>query len=300
LKRNRIPGVVDLYELRDPEEIKAAAGTAVIDRQFDTKTCPFNWFLLQRSLRALSYRGKRFPTMMPRNSAPRKADQDALWTRLNLMVPELRKGPENLEPLALWVRDDGHEEVVGPKAQQILGRLFSNDFVATPESWDAALILVRAPRLTNIATLLWWTVSGKITRAKQRLAGMVGNDLSAVNAIGIAVHNLVKSLRTMRKLYSDAAVRRTLSPAEAAQRCLAAPVSLYRQATADGELRGCHFSKNSLFVLYIGEAATADGAADLVFMRDSWSSCPAEQWVPAMLEGVWTRAIATDTASPTK
>ena len=86
----------------------------------------------------------------------------------------------------------------------------------------------------------------------------------------------------------------TLSPREAANRCLAAPISIYRQATVAGELRGCPFSDGSLFVLNIGDAAKLEGAGRLVFMRDSWSSCPAERWVPALLEGVWLRANAQD------
>ncbi len=121
---------------------------------------------------------------------------------------------------------------------------------------------------------------------------MVNDDLSAVNAIGIAVHNLVKSVRRMRSLYSDMSLRLALSPADAANRCLVAPVSIYRQATVAGELKGNQFSDNCLFILNIGDAAKLEGAGDLVFMRDSWSSCPAEQWVPAMLEGVWLRANA--------
>jgi hypothetical protein len=121
---------------------------------------------------------------------------------------------------------------------------------------------------------------------------MVNNDLSAVNAIGIAVHNLVKSLRWMRALYSDSNLRLTLSPADAANQCLVAPASVFRQATAAGELNGNPFSNSSLFILNIGEAAKLEGAGALVFIRDSWSSCPAERWVPAMLEGVWVRAKA--------
>jgi hypothetical protein len=123
---------------------------------------------------------------------------------------------------------------------------------------------------------------------------MVNNDLSAVNAIGIAVHNLVNSLRRMRALYSDPNRRRTLSPADAANQCLVAPASVFRQATVAGELNGDPFSNNSLFILNIGAAAKLDEARALIFMRDSWSSCPAEQWVPAMLEGVWLRANAQD------
>lgn len=294
MKRNHIPGLLDVFEVSDPKDIEAVNNDPRMDRQFDSRTCPFNWLLLKRSLSALSYAGNRFPTMKPRDSMPRKSDQQALWSRLSLKVPHVKLGPEELEPLSHWVRGNGSEECLGPQAQQILGRLFSDTFVATPESWDAAITLVRAPRSSNVLKLIWWGISGKVRRAKRQLAGMVNNDLSGVNAIGIAVHNLVNSLRRMRAVYSDKSLRLTLSPVEAVNRCLAAPVSIYRQATVAGELKGNPFSKNSLFILNIGEAAKMEGAGNLVFMRNSWSGCPAEEWIPAMLEGVWLRAKAQD------
>jgi hypothetical protein len=289
LKRHHIPGVLDVFEVSDPQEIEAINTDPRIDRKFDSGTCPFNWLLLKRSLSVLSYAGNRFPTMKPRESNSRKTDQQALWNHLNLKVPQVRLGPEELERLSDWVRGHGAEDSIGLRAQQILGRLFSETFVA---SWDAATTLVRAPRSSNVLKLIWWKLSGKVRRAKRQLAGMVNNDLSAVNAIGIAVHNLVKSLRRMRQIYSDEKVRKTLSPPDAVDQCLTAPVSIYRQATVAGELKGCQFSNGSLFILNIGDAAKMEGARRLVFMRDSWSSCPAELWVPAMLEGVWLRANA--------
>src|SRR5208282_4494945 len=97
--------------------------------------------------------------------------------------------------------------------------------------------------------MLWWFVTGKVRRAKWLLASMVNGDLSAVNGIGIASRNIVKSLVQMRRLYSDPDVRSAISAEDAASRCLTAPVSLFRQATSAGELRGCPFSKYSLFVL---------------------------------------------------
>ncbi len=294
MKRHYIPGVLDVFEVSDPQEIEAINTDPRFDRKFDSRACPFNWLLLKRSLSVLSYAGNRFPTMKPRESTSRKSDQQALWNRLSLKVPQVRLGPEELEPLSDWVRGHGAEESLGLRAQQILGRLFSETFVATPESWDAATTLVRAPRSSNVFKLIWWKLSGKVRRAKRQLAGMVNNDLSAVNAIGIAVHNLVKSLRRMRQIYSDKNLRITLSPSDAVDRCLTAPVSIYRQATVAGDLNGRQFSNGSIFILNIGDAAKMEGASSLVFMRDSWSSCPAEQWVPAMLEGVWLRANTKD------
>ena len=294
MKRHHIPGVLDVFEVSDPQEIEAINADPRFDRKFDSRSCPLNWLLLKRSLSVLSYAGNRFPTMKSRESISRKSDQQALWNRLSLRVPQVRLGPEELEPLSEWVRGHGTEESLGLRAQQILGRLFSETFVATPESWDAATTLVKAPRSSNVFKLIWWNLSGKIRRAKRQLAGMVNNDLSAVNAIGIAVHNLVKSLRRMRQIYSDQKLRMTLSPPDAVDRCLTAPVSIYRQSTVAGELNGHQFSNGSLFILNIGDAAKMEGARRLVFMGDSWSSCPAEQWIPAMLEGVWLRANTKD------
>jgi hypothetical protein len=62
LKQRRIPGIVNLFEVSDPSQIKAVANDPVVDRRFDTHTCPINWFLLTRSLAVLSFKGRRFPT----------------------------------------------------------------------------------------------------------------------------------------------------------------------------------------------------------------------------------------------
>jgi hypothetical protein len=291
LRHRRIPGIVDLCEVNDPQEIKGVANDPVIDRHFETRTCPMNWFLLKRSLSVLSFRGRRFPTMEPRDCATRARAQEELWRRLNDQTETIKAGPVSLEPLAEWVRGVGSDTEAGIRTQELLGRLFRSDFAATEKSWAAALVLVAAPRSSNPAKLCWWFVTGKVRRAKRLLAGMVGDDLSAVNAIGIAVHNVVKGLHHMRSLYADASLRNALSAEAAAGQCLRAPVSVYRQSTAQGTLMGKAFSKNSLFVLNIGTASLLSGGRSLVFMEDSWSACPASSWVPAMFEGVWRRAV---------
>jgi hypothetical protein len=293
LKRRRIPRLVDLFEVSDPAEIKAIASDIRIDRKFEAGTCPVNWLLLKRSLKVLSFNGRRFPTMMPRDSAQRQAQQQALWNDLTEKASAVVKGPDELEPLANWVRGVGSDEQVGLLAQGLLGRLFSPNFMATPQSWTAAKILVAAPRSKNLPKVLWWFISGKIGRAKRILARMVDDDLSAVNAIGIAVHNLVKSLRHMRLLYADAGQSPSLSSAAAAEQCLFAPVSVYRQATAAGQLGDCPYPRDALFVLAIGQASQSPEGRSLVFMDDSWSRCPANLWVPAMLQGVWKRATSS-------
>jgi hypothetical protein len=282
--------MANIFKVDEPEEIKALAGDPLIDRKFSLRTCPFNWLLLKRSLTVLSFKGRLFPTMTYRDSPERQIRQQELAKSLRARVAAIRLGPEELAPLADWVQGKGPESQVGMLTQQLLGRLFLPRFVATEESWGAAKILVAAPRSRNLFKVLWWFASGKLRRSKRLLAGMVNEDLSAVNAIGIAVHNVVKGLRHMRTLYADNTVRSSLSPDSAARQCLFAPVSLYRQATDAGQFGNCPFPRNSLFVLEIGKASQRGGGQPLVFMDDTWSQCPAAEWVPAMLEGVWLRA----------
>jgi hypothetical protein len=293
LKRQHIPGLIDIINVDDASEIIDVNRDARIDRKFHLGLPVLNWLMLKRSLSVLSFAGRRFPTMVERGSAERAAAQTKLDEELTAKAAAVREGPEELEGLASWIRGEGCDFQAGLLVQQLVGRLFSPAFVATEESWNAAITLVTAPRSANWLRTLWWFATGELRRAKRLLAGMVNGDLSAVNGIGIASHNIVKSLVQMRRVYADAGARSVLSPSEVVTQCLAAPVSLFRQATSDGELRGCPFSKASVFVLAIGKASQTNGGHSLVFMDDSWSGCPASEWVPAMLEGVWKRACAS-------
>jgi hypothetical protein len=71
--------------------------------------------------------------------------------------------------------------------------------------------------------------------------------------------------------------------------CLFAPTTVVRQAKTSGEVGGCPFRRGSLFILALGSASKGAANRDLVFLSQSWSRCPAEKWVRALLEGVWTR-----------
>ncbi len=290
MKKLKIPGIVNLFKLDEPEEIQALTRDPLIDRRFSLRTCPFNWLLLKRSLAVLSIAGRRFPTMTRRDSEERQIRQRELAESLHARAAAIRLGPEELEPLARWIRGEGSESEVGVLTQQLLGRLFLPAFVATTQSWAAAQVLVAAPRSRKILKILWWFATGKVRRSQRLLAGMVNGDLSAVNAIGIAVHNVIKGLRQMRNLYADGVTRASLTPEAAASKCLFAPISLYRQATDAGQLGRCPFPRNSLFILEIGKASQREGGRPFVFMDGSWSRCPAADWVPAMLEGLWLRA----------
>ncbi len=292
MKSHRIPGILDVIHVADPAEIIEVNRDPRFDRQFNLHWPFLNWLIVRRLLAVLSVAGHRFPTITPRGNASRATGQTKLGQALDAQADAIRQGPPELSALASWLQDATSvpDEQLGIAIQQVVGQLFSPTFKATPESWRAAKILVTAPRSPNILRTLWWFVSGKLHRSKSLLADMVNGDLSAVNGIGIAAHNIVNTMIQMKRLYSDLSQTNSLTPAEAVRRSLAAPVSLLRQSSTEGAIRGCPFSKATLFVLEVGQASKLPGGSSLVFMDNSWSGCPAAIWTPAMLEGVWKRA----------
>jgi len=291
-----IAAVSDAVVITDPEEIRLVSNDQSIDRDFTGATTVRNQTFLKTMLEMFSVGGKPLPTMLPRTDAARAAAQDALWSKLNLLADDLKSGPQELEPLAAWVRGTGAAEAIGPLVQQCVGRLFVEDFTSTEESWAAACLMLEASSSSDVAKLLLLQISGKLDRAKALLSSMVNGDLSAVNGIGVALHHIVDGLHRMRQLAADPAKGAQLAVDAVVDECLFAPSNVMRLATADAEVGGCPFKKGAFLILSLGSASKAKANRDLVFLSQSWSRCPAENWVPALLEGVWKRALVP--ASP--
>jgi hypothetical protein len=285
------PDTDDFAVVSDPHQIRSISNDRTLDREFDMPVSPGNRSQLNKMLRVFSVNGERFPTMRPRTDANRAAAQDKLWLKLNVIAEEIMSGPVELEPLAEWVRGTGAAERIGLLVQQSVGRLFVEDFTSTHESWAAACTLLEASSSSNVLKMLWWRASGKLKRAQNLLSSMVSGDLSAVNGIGVALHHIVDGLHRMRQLAADATTQAHITTDAIVDECLFAPTSVVRVARADGVAGGCPFRRGTLFVLGLGNASKGSANRDLVFLSQSWSRCPAEKWVPALLEGVWKRAI---------
>lgn len=290
MEHKHIPGLVDVIKVDQPAGILQIARDGTLDRAFGSGKPLLNRLLVRRILGVLSHNGHRFPTMSARKAIGREIQQDALWHKLNAAAPDIRAAPADLEPLAVWVRDSNPEVAVGPLVQQVIGRLFSPTFEAGETTWAAAQVIAASLAPGNALRNLAWKVTGKVTRAKALLASMVGGDLSGVHAVSVAIHNVVRGLNQMRGFYLDTSVRQTLTPEMASQRCLFAPGVVLRQATSSGTVGGCPYAAGTLLLLELEKARQASGDESMIFLPDTWSRCPAEQWVPAMLEGVWRRA----------
>jgi hypothetical protein len=293
MKRTYFPGITDIVDVTDQAEIRTISNDSRFDRDFIRHGPVRNVRLLRKMLRIFSLNGRLFPTMVPRTNPSRAAAQDELWSRLNVKADEVKHGPVQLEPLAEWVRGIGTAEKLDLLVQQSLGRLFVETFTATEESVGAAHMVLEAASSSNVLRMLGWRISGRLERAKTLLASMVNGDLAGVIALIAARQLIVDGLHKMRQLAADPALRSSITTDAAADECLFAPATVVRQAKTSGEVSGCPFRKGSLFILELGSASKGAANRDLVFLNQSWSRCPAEKWVPALLEGVWTRVSAT-------
>jgi hypothetical protein len=293
MKRTYFPSIIDVVVVMDPAEIRTISNDSRFDRDFIGHGPVRNVQLLRKMLRIFSLNGRLFPIMLPRTSPSRAAAQDELRSRLNVKADEVKHGPAELEPLAEWVRGIGTEEKLGLLVQQSIGRLFVETFTATEESLAAAGMVLEAASSSNFMKMLVWRMSGRLERAKTLLASMVNGDLTAVNAMITARQLIVNGLHKMRQLAADPALRSSITTDAAVDECLFAPTTVVRQAKISGEVSGCPFRRGSLFILELGTASKGSANRDLVFLSQSWSHCPAEKWVRALLEGVWTRVSAT-------
>lgn len=299
MKRIRIPGIVDIVSSDDEAEIEAFAQDQNLDRDYRDHSVLTNGKILQRVQDTLQIGGKPFPTVSPRCAEGRAAAQEALWKRLGSLSAGYAEGPDELENLAAFVRGVGSDDTCGALVQQVVGQLFSPNFKATAESWNAALVLNQAPRTLNLPLLAWWKITGRLDQAKKLLSDMVAGDLAAVHAIGVALHNIVSGVNLMRELYKDPSNRTSLSPEAASERCIFAPASVLRQPLASEGSASGELETGTVVILNLQAANTESPNANLAFLRNTWSQCPAERWVPALLEGIWRRACAAQLANQT-
>lgn len=280
----RIPGLVDLVKTADPRRVAALAGDERLDRRFDREGPLFNRFLAGRIRSTLQVNGKRLPALDARASPGRAEAQRLLEQRLAAAAFEER----HLDALVAYVRGERDAPALGPLVQEAVGSLFRPGFRATPESWAAAVQLEAAPRTFNPLRLLAWRATGRTSKARGVLAKGVGTDPLAVHGVAIAVHSLVRSFEALRAQAMSAGFG--LAPEEAVAQSIVAPENVLRQAAEPGDTAAGKVRRGTIVQLRLREAAAGDSG--LAFMKESWSRCPAHDWVPRLMMEVWARAAA--------
>ncbi|MGO9420036.1 hypothetical protein [Roseiarcus sp.] len=288
--RLRIPALLDVLTVSDPELIADLANDPRLDRNYGGRGPLFNRIVTRRIRKALSLNGEPLPPVAPHGPERPKSAQAALEARLNAIAAALGLGDPSVEKLASYLRGEGPDASVGPLAQEAVGRLFSADYEGDARSWAAARVLDQAPRTFNLLLVFWWAVTGAVAKARRLLADKVGGDPSGVHGTGVAVHNLVAGFLRMRALWADPATRRRLTPEAATAQCLVAPQQVVRQPTEAGLTLAGEYSPATLVLLQLDAANSRAPSPSTAFMTQSWARCPAHAWAPALLAAVWRAA----------
>ena len=216
--------------------------------------------------------------------------QEALERRLKQTEP----AADGIGALARYVAGVEGPDEIGVVAQQVIGRLFFTDYVASAETYRAAR------RLMHPIWIAWAVLTGRRPPGTDALIARARHDLDCVHATGIAVHGLVDTLARMRRLAKKRHRGRTPNADAAVLHTLVAPSLLLRSCTKDTIVPFLDepLRRGTLIVFRLRAMYEAARTTDLAFSRDAWSRCPAHELVPRLLLAVWREAKHVPTYGP--
>lgn len=287
----RIPVLLDILLVDEAATIRALADDPRLDRTFPNRGPLLNRIISGRIRRTLQIDGVPLPPVAARAAAAPAAERDALAARLDALPPDRGCAEPHLQALAAHVRGQSNAPALGPLVQEVLGRNFLPDFRADVASWRAAQLIDAGVRSNNPLRHLLWAVTGQLRRAQRLLADRAGGDPAITHTTGVAVHNLVIAFQRMQLLFGDGNNPGRISTSRAVAHCLSAPGRVLRHATVGGSIADTSFRTNTLIVFQLEAAHRQTLRQDIAFMAGSWSSCPANTWVPRLLGAVWDRAV---------
>lgn len=286
-----LPGIARIVRIDDAETIRLLNATPSCGRRFRPRGPLLNRWLQQRFAVDVVTEQGVLPAFQPRDDADRAARQTALAERLGAWDVDRLAAREDVGALGAWVAGDAAPAEGGRRLQTVLGRLFVDDFEATPRTWRAARLIDRYLRADPLRAA-WWAYSGALGRALAALAAPLGHDTHAVHATAIAVHNLQRALSTMRAIRRHPIERARMNETRIALRCLEAPPSAPRVLDAPTQLpfRARPVPAGTLVLFQLADVA--DGRLDTTttFAQGSWSACPADTFVVRLLRAVWRDA----------
>jgi len=281
----RVPGLLNVIRTDDADTIRTLANHPALDRDFEAKGPLINRLLAARVRRGLRSAMGPLPSALMRDDEARAQSQADLRERFK---------PGNWDAagvgnLASYVQG-ADSRPVGELAQEVVGRVLDSEYRANEDTWEAATKVERHLRARNpILRIIRW-LSGELMRAQNVLSRASRNDGASVHGTGVAVHNLVDSLDWMRAAWTDHGRRERLTPQTAAHAAIRAPHTVLRAGAYDTDLLGGTVAPGTLVAFDTRKAAERGMDAHLAFLGDSWSGCPAEAWVMALLEEVWRQA----------
>jgi hypothetical protein len=288
----RIPGIVQLFIVENTQQLGELNRHPHVSRVLSPKGGLLHRLVASRISRDLRFPEGELPAFQRQGNEARRARQEALERQLEQTPVD---GAE-LQGMARFVAGRSDEDALGLAVQQWVGKLFNPHYQASPALRAAARLLESWPRRDPL-TALGARASGRLERAKRRLAAAVGGDLHGVHATSLTLPNLIASLERMRDLARDPSLRGRFSPEVIAARSLAGPGAVLRSCTKEVRVsflqRPLPAHTWILLPLRRLHAGTADDG--IAFLTGEWSRCPAHRLIQRLLAQVW---IASGAGAP--
>ena len=289
--RLHLPPLLDVVVVDDPGEMEWLDREPAISRDISKSGGWVHRLLHARIHRTLTVGAEPLPVFSAREDGERAVRQDKLEFQLSApgVAPPLDR--EALRTLGRHVAGADLGDSVGVAVQQLVGRLFSGGYTATPESYAAAKLLF-AWLTVDPVRALWWRWSGQLAQSRRLLWRMAGDDPQCIHATTLAIHNIVESLDRMRALLKDPRRRDRLTPAQAAEASLVAPGILLRSCTRPTRVPflKAPLQPGTLILFRLAKMHRATADVGLAFARGHWNQCPAHDIVPRVLGEVWIAA----------
>ena len=286
MRRISIPLVIDLLIVNDPAQIAVLDAHPAVTRHFEkSSSWVVRWFGARLS-NVLSIGNTLLPALLPREDHIRQGQTAVLERRFGPRGENAVIMPEDIQVLARYVRGEVGEAAMMTRLQSVIGRQFAADYQASGQTVHDALLLDSAAR--NFAKGFWLRLTGQIRPARQRMAQACDGDIYAAHATVIALHSLAVPMRSLRRIFGDAAGR-ARGAAEIVAGAIEPPPSSLRSVSGPVEapFLSWPLSAKSLLVF----APPPSAGVDTAFAMGRWSQCPAHAFVRRLLEDAWRAAI---------
>jgi hypothetical protein len=289
-KRIRIPGLLDLVKVDEPDLILQLNDNPAIDRNVTPSGPLLNRTLPALVKRNLDFAGTLSPVIRAREDAGRIALSAALYRRFaDPALYETEQWARCVAVLGRWLSTREEEAVAGVALQQLIGGILVPGYRADRAGWDAAVAFDREVRALTPLARLRQKLTGSLERARATLTDRANGDVAAVHGTGIAIHNFVASLRQLRELKARG---ERIAAEDAARQCRKAPKTVMRQVREAIELAPFgRLAPGTLVLFALDDAQAANGDVRIAFLDGTWSGCPATQFSVRLLEATWNAAL---------
>ena len=287
----RLPGIVDVALVSDPDEIRALNDERAIDRNFTARGPLVNRLITARIRRWFQIMGELLPSLARRGDPVRAQRQQELAARLDPSTGGKLWTDAQIAALSVYVCGGSDADAASIMTQQIVGNLFDPRYCADEATWKAARMIDRFRDGFSPVQIIW-QLTGQLRRARALLVERAQNDRWCMHGTAIGVHGMVNAIERMRELRASPTAQSLCDDAVLA-RCLAPPKQVPRTVEArletpvvDGSLR-----EGAIVLLQLARAGAQVPGAEGVFMRGHWNGCPAHAFVKELLLSVWRRSL---------